>query len=145
MPQHGDLDDHHIVPKDWKGYTNNGTSIDSILNRTPLTGDTNRNVIRERLPNEYLPEMIAANGEATVREILESHLISPAAFNILLRKPFTMSDFEAFVAERQRANTDAIEDLLMNHATWVAQAAARAGACGSGTSTAEHCQRCTSE
>jgi hypothetical protein len=113
VPQHGDLDDHHIVPKDWKGYTNGGTSIDSILNRTPLTGDTNRNVIRDRLPNEYLPEMIAANGEGTVRAILESHLISPAAFDILLRKPFAMDDFEAFLVERQRTIQDAIEDLLI--------------------------------
>ena len=114
VPQYGDLDDHHIVPKDWrKNHADVGNLIDTILNRTPLTADTNRNVISSRLPNEYLPELIAENGEATVRATLESHLISPAAFDILLRDPFTREDFEAFLLERQRTIQDAIEDLLV--------------------------------
>jgi hypothetical protein len=114
VPQYGDLDDHHIVPKDWrKNHPGVGTLIDTILNRTPLTADTNRHVIRNRLPNTYLPELIAANGEATVRATLESHLISSVAFDILLRDPFTREDFEAFLSERQRSLKDAIEDLLV--------------------------------
>lgn len=114
VPQYGDLDDHHIVPKDWrKHYPGVGTLIDTILNRTPLTADTNRNVIRNRLPNAYLPELIAATGEPVVRATLESHLISPAAFDILLHDPFTVEDFEAFLSERQRTIQDAIEDLLV--------------------------------
>ena len=114
VPQYGDLDDHHIVPKDWrKNHPGVGTLIDTILNRTPLTADTNRHVIRNRLPNTYLPELIAANGEAAVRATLESHLISPAAFDILLRDPFTREDFEAFLSARQRTLQDAIEDLLV--------------------------------
>lgn len=113
LPQHDDLDDHHIVPKAWGKEQNLGGLVDSILNRTPLTGDTNRKVIGGRLPNEYLPELIAANGEAAVREILESHFISPAAFDILLRNPFTTADFDALLAERQRTIQDAIEDLLV--------------------------------
>jgi hypothetical protein len=114
VPQHGDLDDHHIVPKDWaRDQEGLGSLIDSILNRTPLTADTNRYVINSRLPNDYLPELIKANGEAAVRATLESHLISPTAFDILLRKPFTQLDFEEFLAERQRTILDAIEDLLI--------------------------------
>ncbi len=114
VPQYGDLDDHHIVPKDWgKSQAELGPLIDSILNRTPLTAATNRHVIGSRLPNEYLPELIAENGEATVRETLESHLISPAAFDILLRDPFTREDFDDFLSERQRTLQDAIEDLLV--------------------------------
>lgn len=113
VPQHDDLDDHHIVPKEWRRDVDTDTSVDTILNRTPLTSDTNRNVIRGRLPNEYLPELISANGEERVREILESHFISPVAFDILLRQPFSADDFEAFLAERQRTVQDAIEDLLV--------------------------------
>jgi hypothetical protein len=114
VPQYGDLDDHHIVPKDWgKGQKGVGNLIDTILNRTPLSADTNRHVIRNRLPNVYLPELIAANGETTVRATLESHFISPAAFDILLRNPFTPDDFGALLAERQRTLQDAIEDLLI--------------------------------
>jgi hypothetical protein len=113
VPQYGDLDDHHIVPKSWGKNHGLGGTIDTILNRTPLTADTNRKVIRDRPPNEYLPELVAENGEASVRATLESHFISPAAFDILLRDPFSTDDFEAFIAERQRTLQDAIEDLLV--------------------------------
>jgi len=113
VPQYGDLDDHHIVPKSWGKERKLETSIDTILNRTPLTADTNRRVIGDRLPNAYLPELIEENDEAIVRATLESHFISPAAFDILLRDPFTPDDFEAFLAERQRTLQEAIEDLLV--------------------------------
>jgi hypothetical protein len=113
VPQHGDLDDHHIVPDKWCKNNIKGGLGNSILNRTPLTADTNRHVINARLPNEYLPELIQQSGESTVRGILESHFISPAAFDILLRASFGPDDFEAFVAERQRTLQDAIENLLI--------------------------------
>ncbi|HHG90896.1 MAG TPA: DUF262 domain-containing protein [Devosia sp.] len=113
-PQYDDIDDHHIIPASWDDAANlKDVRIDTILNRTPLTSETNRHVIRDRLPNEYLPEMIAQNGEATVREIFESHLISPDAFDILLRNPFTTDDFEAFIRERERTIKQAIDDLLI--------------------------------
>lgn len=113
VPQYGDLDDHHIVPDAWcKKYIKGGLG-NSILHRTPLTADTNRHVIKARLPNEYLPELISQSGESTVRRILESHFISPVAFATLLRNPFRLDDFEAFIAERQRTFQDAIENLLI--------------------------------
>ena len=112
-PQHDDLDDHHIVPKSWGKGKSLSTPIDSILNRTPLSADTNRNAIKNRLPNQYLPRLIEDNGEARVRATLESHLISPIAFDTLLRDPFTPEDYEAFIAERLRAILEAIEDLLI--------------------------------
>lgn len=113
VPQHGDLDDHHIVPQSWGLKHLSGKLVHTILNRTPLSADTNRNVIGKRLPNAYLPELIASNGEQAVRAILESHFISPAAQAILLRDPFTPDDFEAFIAERQRTIQEAIENLLI--------------------------------
>lgn len=113
VPQYGDLDDHHIVPKSWGKANGLGSAVDTILNRTPLTADTNRNVIHDDLPNQYLPKLIKASGETRVRATLESHFISPAAFSILLRVPFTPADFEAFLSERQRTLQDAIEDLLV--------------------------------
>ncbi len=113
IPQHGDLDDHHIVPVSWGSKNLDGDRVHTILNRTPLSAETNRNAISDRLPNAYLPELIAANSEATVRGILETHFISPAAQAILLRDPFTPEDFEAFIAERQRTLQDAIESLLV--------------------------------
>ena len=113
VPQYGDLDDHHIVPKRWGKEHTLDTSIDTILNRTPLTADTNRKVINDRLPSEYLPELFRSNSEATVLVTLESHFISPAALKVLLRDPFTPSDYEAFLTERRRTLLEAIEDLLV--------------------------------
>src|SRR5918997_1664167 len=47
-PQYGDLDDHHIIPRGSALVPGLSTSVDTILNRTPLSTDTNRNVIRDR-------------------------------------------------------------------------------------------------
>jgi hypothetical protein len=113
VPQHDDLDDHHIVPASWGARNLGNNSVHTILNRTPLSADTNRNVINDRLPNEYLPELISNNGEKAVRAILESHFISQVAQEILMRDPFTPDDFEAFISERQRTIQDAIENLLI--------------------------------
>ena len=113
VPQHGDLDDHHIIPASKATELGTGGLIHSILNRTPLTADTNRRVIGDRLPNEYLPELIEQSGEGAVRSVLESHFISSAALAVLLRQPFNSDDYEAFIAERQRTLLEAIENLLV--------------------------------
>ncbi len=112
-PQHNDLDDHHIVPKSLGSEYALNTSIDSILNRTPLTSETNREVIRDRLPNEYLPDLIAINGKDKVMKILESHFISTRAFDILIKNPFTPRDFENFIGERSNTLRSRIEDLAL--------------------------------
>ena len=90
-----------------------GPEVDSVLNRTPLTAETNRDYIRGRLPNEYLAELIASNGLESIRTILETHLISGVALEILLREPFTANDFEQFLGERDRTIRAAIEELLV--------------------------------
>ena len=115
IPQFGDLDDHHIVPQSWgKRNLNIQKSIHTILNRTPLTAQTNRNVIGDELPNKYIPKMFDGSSEDQVKTILESHLISPTAIDILLRNPFGPDDYEDFINERQKTILDAIEDLLIN-------------------------------
>jgi len=113
IPQHDELDDHHIVPASWGTENLSGGLVHTILNRTPLTAETNRKVIRDRLPNTYLPELIEQNGEKAVRNLLESHFISQAALEILLRDPFSSADFEEFIVERQRTIEGAIENLLI--------------------------------
>ncbi len=113
VPQYDDLDDHHIVPASWGSKNLPAGVVHSILNRTPLSADTNRNVIGDKLPNAYLPELIENNGAAAVRTMLESHFISPAAEAVLLRDPFTADDFDEFISERQRTLREAIENLLI--------------------------------
>lgn len=89
VPQYGDLDDHHIVPKGWGKGQALDTSIDTILNRTPLTADTNRNVINDRLPNEYeqvtrgvVPVSVPEQGDARqafrpARRVAQRHSPQP--------------------------------------------------------------------
>lgn len=112
VPPIEDVQDHHIIPRSW-GAPKVGDRINTILNRCPLTAETNRDVIGDRLPNRYLPEMIARNGEAEVRAMLETHLVTPAALAILLRDPFGPEDFEAFIAERKQSILHAIEARLI--------------------------------
>ena len=113
LPQPGDLDDHHIVPSSRAIGELKDINVNTILNRTPLTAETNRTIINDRLPNEYLPELIANSSEAQVRTILESHFISSTALSILLRNPFGPNDYEEFIAERQRTIFEAIDNLLI--------------------------------
>ena len=113
IPQHDDLDDRHIVLSSWGAKNLTSNTVHTILNRTPLTADTDRKVIGDKLPNAYLPELIEQNGEKAVHGILETHFISPAALNFLLRDPFTPDDIEDFISERQRTLQDAIETLLV--------------------------------
>ena len=111
-PNRRELDDHHIVPKVWGRKNGADGNIDSILNRTPLGSTTNRDVIRDRLPNEYLPELIEKNGREAVYGVLASHLIPPEAVDALLRVPFSLEDFEEFLERRQEAIRSAIGKLL---------------------------------
>jgi hypothetical protein len=113
VPQYGDLDDHHIVPVSKASGNLKGINVHSILNRTPLTRETNRRVINDRLPNEYLPELIKHSRESEAKAILASHFISSEALEILLRKPFTADDFEQFLSARQHTIVEAIEQLLI--------------------------------
>ena len=111
-PSYELIDDHHIVPRSW-GIKNGIANIDSVLNRTLLMPETNRSIIADKLPNEYLPELIARNSEAVMQQVLSSHLISDRALEILLRQPFTPDDFAEFVSEREKAVRDELDLLLM--------------------------------
>jgi len=113
IPNAAEIDDHHIIPDAWGKQHFKGNKWHTIVNRASLTADTNRNLIRDRLPNEYLPELIDKSGELEVRNILATHFIGDKCFDILMRKPFTEDDFDEFLAIRQRNIKDAIEDLLI--------------------------------
>ena len=107
-PQHDDLDDHHIVPRSW-GLTHGcKEKVDSILNRTPLTAESNRTVIRDELPNKYLPRLERQYGR-DLQEILATHFVSEKAFEILKRVPFSVDDLDEFLDERRRTILAAIE------------------------------------
>lgn len=112
IPPYDSVDDHHIVPASWGHDHLKPNEINSILNRTPLTAETNRHVIRDRLPNVYLRDLITQNGESAVRKIMEYHYISAAALQVLLRKPFSPEDYAEFLQERRIAILDAIQSQI---------------------------------
>jgi len=112
LPEYDSLDDHHIVPHSMFREVA-GKSINCILNRTPLSPATNRHIIRNRMPNEYIKEMINNNDEEKVYKVLSSHLISRKAVEILLRDPFTKEDYDQFLNERLATIRDAIDSMLI--------------------------------
>lgn len=116
LPEYETLDDHHIVPHSW-GKKHVGNDINSILNKTPLSPATNRHVINDRMPYDYLKEMKDNNGETKFHKIMESHLISKKATEILMRNPFAKEDYYEFISERERTvkeylQSNIIEDNL---------------------------------
>lgn len=111
-PQYDDLDDHHIVPFSKAKTELIGANINTILNRTPLTSETNRSVIRDKYPYQYLPELMSELSQEQVLKIMETHLISEQALNILLRNPFTLNDYKEFITERRNSIIAAIRQLL---------------------------------
>jgi hypothetical protein len=112
LPEYDSLDDHHIVPHS-TFHEKAGRSINSILNRTALSPGTNRHIIRNRMPNEYLKEMLENNDPEKVYSVLASHLISRKAVEILLRDPFEKSDYDEFLQVRLETILDAIDDQLI--------------------------------
>lgn len=115
LPEYETLDDHHIVPHSW-GKKLIGKDINSILNRTPLSPATNRHIIKDRMPHDYLKEMLENNGEDKFYKILQSHLISKKAVDVLMRNPFTKEDYYEFISEREKSvksfiKSNIIEDI----------------------------------
>jgi hypothetical protein len=112
LPEYSRLEDHHVVPKSW-GNKKNIEEIDSILNRVPLSDFTNKIIIKDRLPNAYLAEMFKNNRDKSkLYKVLESHLISKKAVEILLRENFNENDFREFLNERNHTIREKIEKLL---------------------------------
>lgn len=100
------IDIHHIFPADYcktMGYER--AKWDSIVNKTPLAGKTNR-MISNRAPSIYLPRLERTADISPVRmdEILRSHLIDPA----LLRS----DEFDGFFSVRSRALLERIERVM---------------------------------
>lgn len=111
-PLYTDLEDHHIVPQSW-GRGKGIKSIDCILNRTPISDVTNKKIIRNRLPNKYIQEMMEkAKKEEDVYELFESHLVSRRAVDILLRENFDESDYREFIKERKDSIIKKIRSLV---------------------------------
>lgn len=99
------INDHHIFPSNVKGLdpaTSTGfrESRDSILNRTLLLDETNKNKIRNKRPSVYLTDMMkgdAVDSEEELTDLMRDHFISSAALECLFN-----DDFDGFIAEREK-------------------------------------------
>ena len=98
------IDIHHIFPKNYcksKGY--DYIKWDSIINKTPLSYSTNRE-IGGVAPSEYLARIEKKKVEQTdLRDYLASHWIDMA--------DCTTDDFERFIVHRARKILDAIANV----------------------------------
>jgi hypothetical protein len=99
------VDIHHLFPQRWcRDQGIPPTLCDSIVNKTPLSAQTNR-VIGGRAPSEYLSRLQNSAGIAAdqLDAHLRTHLVDPA----LLRA----DDFQGFFAARQAALLGRIEQV----------------------------------
>jgi len=111
-PLYSILEDHHIVPKSW-GLRNHIRGINSILNRTPISDNTNKKIIQDKLPAIYLTAMFKkARSKQNVYNLLRSHLISEEMVEILQKKDFGEDDFNKFASLRQELILEKIKSLI---------------------------------
>lgn len=113
--KHVDVQSHYIVPKDWAVQIEQPgleSSLNSVLNRMPLTAQTSQEFVRGRMPNEYLRELLDEREDLDIRKILEKHYISSEAFDVLLREPFTLKDFQEFLLMRDEAIKSSLSVVL---------------------------------
>lgn len=89
----------------------NTKNIDSVLNMTWMSADTNRKIKRFEKPSIYTQHFIKEkyNGdeEEFVNKILQSHLISRRAYNYMLE-----DNFDGFINERQNLVLSRIKKLV---------------------------------
>ena len=101
------LESHHIFPKSKlynvydSGKSEDRKLVNEITNRAFLTPETNQSLIKDRLPEDYLPEVIEEHPDA-----LQSQFIP--------NKPelWRIENYEEFLAKRRQNLADAINDYM---------------------------------
>ena len=115
-----EVDDHHIFP-DSKlkngatGVEYGTTARNRILNRTIIESQNNRFNIRDRLPGNYIPDMISAHprGQEGIKELLQGHFINDDGFEALLS-----DDYERFCEAREEELRTEIERRIGSSIDW---------------------------
>lgn len=102
------IDIHHIFPVAWCEKKENAISrsdYDSIINKTPLSGRTNR-IVSGDAPSKYLDRVkknVGVSDEDFI-EILQSHVVNPAFMY--------QDDFYGFFNDRKERIIDKIEKAM---------------------------------
>ena len=96
------IDIHHVFPQQWcREHGIEPARCDSIVNKTPLTSNTNRSICG-RAPSGYLTRIRVPDGD--LDGYLRTHLVEPAHLRA--------DDFDAFFAARQSALLGAIREAM---------------------------------
>jgi len=100
-----ECEDDHIFPR---AKFKNKKSIDSILNRTLISATSNKRK-SDRKPSEYLSLFLQdhGNNEEYLRKTLQSHLISPEAYEAMRR-----DDFQSFIEARHQTFIQKLQEKL---------------------------------
>lgn len=100
------INDHHIFPIKCKVNVD-PELVNSILNRTLLYDETNQK-IKSSCPKEYYKKIKEKVGDdKKIEEIMESHLISPAALKYMKE-----NDFDNFIKERKNTIITELKKVL---------------------------------
>jgi hypothetical protein len=95
-------DRHHIFPK--APFKN--PQVNTILNQTWLSKETNQKIIRAKAPSKYIQEFIddKYNGDILkFKEVLKTHFINEEAYNSMMN-----DNFKEFINEREKVLMDEI-------------------------------------
>ena len=114
---------HYIIPTKWELQMepNERSLLKSVLNRMPLTVQTSKEFVGDRMPNDYLRELLEERDDIDIRAILERHCITENAFEALVREPFTKDDFREFLLIRSRTIKEKIRGLIEEYPTTSSQ------------------------
>ena len=114
---------HYIIPTKWglQMESNERSLLKSVLNLMPLTAQTSKEFVGDRMPNDYLRELLEERDDIDIRAILERHCITENAFDVLIREPFTKDDFREFLLIRSRTIKKKIRGLIEEYPTTSSQ------------------------
>ena len=102
-------DKDHLFPKSFKFGFGSSKHINSILNMSWMSDDTNRKIKRFKKPSVYVKEFIKDKyqNENEFKNILNTHLINERSYDCLLT-----DDFEKFLVEREKSIKDKLKTIL---------------------------------
>jgi len=103
-------DKDHLFPKSFRFGFGSNKHVNSILNMTWMSDNTNRKIKRCKKPSAYIKEFIQekyGNDEKQFLGITNTHLISEKAYSFALT-----DNFEDFIDEREKVIIDKIKQLV---------------------------------
>jgi hypothetical protein len=102
-------DKDHLFPKSSKSGFGSHKFINSILNMSWMSDDTNRKIKRFKKPSVYVKEFIMEKykNEDEFKDVLRTHLINERSYDYLVS-----DDFENFIIEREKTIIEKLKSIM---------------------------------